>query len=334
MTSISRAPTAWPSRARCSWRAAACLRPGPAATASRSASSGSEPALNILALLDLWRAHRPAGGRLHIFTVDAWPLTAAEAARALGAWPQLAGLAEPLLARWPGRAAGLPPRGPSGPARRARPGGDGRRGRPGGVGRTGGRLVPRRLLPRQEPPDVERSGAGPGRGALGARGPGGDLHRGRRRAARTAGRRLHRLQAAGVWPQGRAAGGDAAGPGAAPRAAGDRRHRRGGNRRRGPGAGVPGAGRRADGVRRARRRGRRLGQSGGPGHAAAGRRRRPGGPAPRPRRSPAPSPSTAARRRTPSSPAEPCSSKPARATPAVSSRCSPAISSKRAPWSR
>ncbi|RAK59070.1 FAD-dependent cmnm(5)s(2)U34 oxidoreductase [Phenylobacterium hankyongense] len=63
--------------------------------------------LNILALLDLWRRHRPAGGRLHIFSVEAHPISAAEAARALAHWPELADLAGLLAQRWPGRARGV-----------------------------------------------------------------------------------------------------------------------------------------------------------------------------------------------------------------------------------
>ena len=63
--------------------------------------------LNILALLDLWRRTRPADARLHIFSIEAFPVPAADAARALGRWPQLAEVAAPLLASWPGRARGL-----------------------------------------------------------------------------------------------------------------------------------------------------------------------------------------------------------------------------------
>lgn len=63
--------------------------------------------LNILALLDLWRSARPAGGRLHVFTVEAHLITAAEARRALARWPELADLAALLTARWPGRARGV-----------------------------------------------------------------------------------------------------------------------------------------------------------------------------------------------------------------------------------
>ncbi|MGH6966448.1 MAG: FAD-dependent 5-carboxymethylaminomethyl-2-thiouridine(34) oxidoreductase MnmC [Phenylobacterium sp.] len=63
--------------------------------------------LNILALLDLWRRARPPNGQLHIFSVEAHPVTAADAARALAHWPELSQVAEPLLARWPGQARGL-----------------------------------------------------------------------------------------------------------------------------------------------------------------------------------------------------------------------------------
>ena len=57
--------------------------------------------LNILALLQLWRDRRPEGGRLHVFSVEAYPLGRDEAARALAAWPELADLTAPLLAAWP-----------------------------------------------------------------------------------------------------------------------------------------------------------------------------------------------------------------------------------------
>jgi len=63
--------------------------------------------LNILALLDLWRRARPPEARLHVFSVEAWPLSAAEAARALQPWPELADLSRMLLDRWPGQARGL-----------------------------------------------------------------------------------------------------------------------------------------------------------------------------------------------------------------------------------
>ncbi|WP_337186028.1 tRNA (5-methylaminomethyl-2-thiouridine)(34)-methyltransferase MnmD [Phenylobacterium sp.] len=62
--------------------------------------------LNVAALLELWRAHRPPGGALHVFSVEAHPLAAEEAARALGRWPELGPVSDLLVARWPGRAQG------------------------------------------------------------------------------------------------------------------------------------------------------------------------------------------------------------------------------------
>lgn len=57
--------------------------------------------LNVLALVDLWRRARPAGGRLHVFTVEAYPMARADAARAHAAWPELAPVSAALLAQWP-----------------------------------------------------------------------------------------------------------------------------------------------------------------------------------------------------------------------------------------
>lgn len=65
------------------------------------AELGFGTGLNIAALLDLWRREGPPGGRLHIFSVEAFPLDRDEAARALGAWPELADAAGALLAAWP-----------------------------------------------------------------------------------------------------------------------------------------------------------------------------------------------------------------------------------------
>jgi tRNA 5-methylaminomethyl-2-thiouridine biosynthesis bifunctional protein len=59
--------------------------------------------LNILALVELWGRTRPPGGRLHVFSVEAYPMSADDADRALAAWPELAGLAAVLLAQWPRR---------------------------------------------------------------------------------------------------------------------------------------------------------------------------------------------------------------------------------------
>jgi len=63
--------------------------------------------LNVLALIELWSRTRPPHAQLHIFSVEAHPLGAPDARRALARWPDLAGLAERLLARWPGQARGL-----------------------------------------------------------------------------------------------------------------------------------------------------------------------------------------------------------------------------------
>jgi tRNA 5-methylaminomethyl-2-thiouridine biosynthesis bifunctional protein len=63
--------------------------------------------LNVLALIELWARTRPAGGQLHIFSVEAHPIRAEDARRALAHWPELAGLAEHLTDQWPGRASGV-----------------------------------------------------------------------------------------------------------------------------------------------------------------------------------------------------------------------------------
>ena len=49
----------------------------------------------------LWREHRPKGGRLQMFSVEAHPMEAADARRALERWPQIAPAMEALLAAWP-----------------------------------------------------------------------------------------------------------------------------------------------------------------------------------------------------------------------------------------
>lgn len=71
------------------------------------AELGFGTGLNIAALLDLWRREGPAEGRLHIFSVEGFPLTRDEAARALSAWPEIAEAAEALLAAWPAPTPGL-----------------------------------------------------------------------------------------------------------------------------------------------------------------------------------------------------------------------------------
>lgn len=57
--------------------------------------------LNIAALLELWRRTGPADGRLHLFSIEAFPLTRDEAARALAAWPEIAAESQALLNAWP-----------------------------------------------------------------------------------------------------------------------------------------------------------------------------------------------------------------------------------------
>jgi tRNA 5-methylaminomethyl-2-thiouridine biosynthesis bifunctional protein len=71
------------------------------------AETGFGTGLNVLALLDLWRRTKPAGGRLSIFSIEAYPLTRDEAERALSAWPELADLAALLTRRWPRLAPGF-----------------------------------------------------------------------------------------------------------------------------------------------------------------------------------------------------------------------------------
>ncbi len=83
----------------------------PDAWAGRSvftvAELGFGTGLNIAALLDLWKQHRPQGGRLHIFSVEGYPLSVEEARRALTAWPEIAEATAALLARWPAATPGF-----------------------------------------------------------------------------------------------------------------------------------------------------------------------------------------------------------------------------------
>ncbi len=62
--------------------------------------------LNVLALIELWTRRRPKGGQLHIFSIEAHPITVEDTRRALGRWPELRALATRLTDRWPGRAEG------------------------------------------------------------------------------------------------------------------------------------------------------------------------------------------------------------------------------------
>lgn len=63
--------------------------------------------LNVLALLELWARTREPGARLQIFSVEAYPMPAADARQALAAWPELGTLADRLTGRWPRAAPGF-----------------------------------------------------------------------------------------------------------------------------------------------------------------------------------------------------------------------------------
>ena len=71
------------------------------------AELGFGTGLNIAALLDLWHGEGPANGWLNVFSIEAFPLTAREAARALANWPELAAVTEALVARWPAGTPGI-----------------------------------------------------------------------------------------------------------------------------------------------------------------------------------------------------------------------------------
>ena len=65
------------------------------------AELGFGTGLNITALLELWRREGPAEGRLHVFSVEGFPLGRDEAARALAAFPDVGEAARALLDVWP-----------------------------------------------------------------------------------------------------------------------------------------------------------------------------------------------------------------------------------------
>lgn len=71
------------------------------------AELGFGTGLNIAALLDLWRREGPLDGRLHVFSIEGFPLSREEAARALGTWPELAAPAAALLESWPAATPGF-----------------------------------------------------------------------------------------------------------------------------------------------------------------------------------------------------------------------------------
>lgn len=63
--------------------------------------------LNIAALLELWRSTSEPNARLHIFSVEAHPITCEDAGRALSRWPEIVDATQALTSRWPGRARGF-----------------------------------------------------------------------------------------------------------------------------------------------------------------------------------------------------------------------------------
>jgi tRNA 5-methylaminomethyl-2-thiouridine biosynthesis bifunctional protein len=65
------------------------------------AELGFGTGLNVVSLLHLWRREAPSGGHLSVFSVEGFPLSREEAARALEAWPELAEASQALLAVWP-----------------------------------------------------------------------------------------------------------------------------------------------------------------------------------------------------------------------------------------
>lgn len=64
--------------------------------------------LNLLALWDLWRRHRPSPtARLDFLSFEGALIARDDAARIHAAWPELRDLSQQLLARWPDRARGF-----------------------------------------------------------------------------------------------------------------------------------------------------------------------------------------------------------------------------------
>jgi len=71
------------------------------------AELGFGTGLNMAALLMLWRDHAAPGARLSLFSVEGFPLSRDEAARALSAWPELEPATRALLDAWPAATPGL-----------------------------------------------------------------------------------------------------------------------------------------------------------------------------------------------------------------------------------
>lgn len=71
------------------------------------AELGFGTGLNMAALLMLWREHAEPDARLSLFSVEGFPLSRDDAARALSAWPELDPAVRALLAVWPRATPGL-----------------------------------------------------------------------------------------------------------------------------------------------------------------------------------------------------------------------------------
>jgi tRNA 5-methylaminomethyl-2-thiouridine biosynthesis bifunctional protein len=78
-------------------------RPGPFVIGETGFGIG----LNLLVAWDQWRRTAPSGARLHWLSVEGWPMSRDEAARALARFPALADLAACLLEAWPPAVPGL-----------------------------------------------------------------------------------------------------------------------------------------------------------------------------------------------------------------------------------
>ncbi|WP_299442886.1 FAD-dependent 5-carboxymethylaminomethyl-2-thiouridine(34) oxidoreductase MnmC [uncultured Rhodospira sp.] len=78
-------------------------RPGPFVMGETGFGTG----LNLLVTWDLWRRTAPPDARLHWLSVEGWPMTRDEAARALARFPALSDLADRLLDAWPPAIPGL-----------------------------------------------------------------------------------------------------------------------------------------------------------------------------------------------------------------------------------
>jgi len=64
--------------------------------------------LNILAVMQLWAATRPSpSARLHVVSIEGFPMTQAQARQALAPWQELSPWRDWLLEHWPSRARGI-----------------------------------------------------------------------------------------------------------------------------------------------------------------------------------------------------------------------------------